>query len=75
MPEAHTEVGRYKFKVKEYADGTPWIAAEPLGRGLPIAEIAIIGFDVPGNTSLKKTREIAAYLNQNLANVKITLFI
>ena len=65
---------KFRFVVKEGADGTPWIAFEPLqgqlrGEDLPSG---IFGFDLPPGTSGKKAEEIADYLDENIDKLNFT---
>jgi hypothetical protein len=75
MPtQARTEHGRYRFRVKEGAEGNPWIAAEPQGEEMPCLKHAFIGFQLPDRTALAQAERIADYLNQNLTGMSITMF-
>ena len=58
----------YRFAVKAYADGTPWLMLEPMngalsGEGLPSG---FFGFDLSKGTSGKKAEEVADYLDKHL---------
>jgi len=64
----------YRFTVKAYADGTPWLMLEPMngvlqGEGLPSG---FFGFDLPKGTSGAKAEEIANYLDQHLSSFTFT---
>ena len=64
----------YRFVVKAYGDGTPWLMLEPMkgvlhGEGLPNG---FFGFDLPKGTSGKKAGEIASCLDQHLASFTFT---
>jgi hypothetical protein len=72
--EARTERARYLFKVSEYGDGTCWISTEPIRAEVPLLENALLGFDLPDGTSFKRSHEIADFLNNNLADVTVTIF-
>ena len=74
MTQARTEHGTYRFAVKEDADGSPWLVAEPSGGDMPVLENAFIGFRLYPRTSLDQAYEIARFMNQNLAGMSITLF-
>jgi len=73
MTQARTERSSFLFAVKEYADGTPWICAEPRRQEMPILEHAFIGFGLPNGTTLRQAHAIADYMNEHLANVSMTL--
>ena len=72
--QARTERGEFRFKVSEFADGTPWIMTEPLRSTMPVLENAFIGFDLPDGTSLQRAQEVADYMNGNLAGISMTIF-
>lgn len=71
---ADTKRGEYKFTVKEYHDGTPWIAFEPLHKTLEIDENGMLGFDLANGTSYEKAEEIARFLNKNIKSLAHTTF-
>jgi hypothetical protein len=65
---------RFRFVVKEGADGHPWIAFEPLdeqlrGEGLPSG---LFGFDLPPGTGGARAEEVANYLDENLTSLTFT---
>jgi hypothetical protein len=69
-----TTRARFRFVVKAYAKGTPWIAFEPLdsqlqGEGLPTG---IFGFDLPEGTSGERAKETAKYLDENISQFTFT---
>ncbi|HET9283718.1 MAG TPA: hypothetical protein VFR24_17325 [Candidatus Angelobacter sp.] len=72
---ARTEAGRYVFKVKEKADGTPWLIAEPSsGRISMLENDAFIGFDLFPGTTLAQAYQIAEFMDQHLATMNLTVF-
>ncbi|OGS81630.1 MAG: hypothetical protein A2061_09840 [Gallionellales bacterium GWA2_59_43] len=69
-----TTRAKFGFVVKGYADGTPWIAFEPMerqlrGEGLPSG---IFGFDLPKGATGKRAEEIANFLNDNISQFTFT---
>ena len=48
---------RFRFTVKESADGTPWIAAEPSGKLLP-AIPGELGFELKAGTSYEEAKSV-----------------
>lgn len=72
--QARPERGEFLFVVKEYADGTPWITAEPRRREMPILDAAFIGFDLPKGTSYQHAQRIAKFMNENLTSISMTIF-
>lgn len=72
---AKTYRAEYVFTVKEYADGTPWIALEQLSENsVPLPDEAFLGFDLPKGTSYEKAKEIARYMRKNLDKLTMTTF-
>lgn len=41
---------------------------------MPSLKDAFIGFDLPDGTTLEKAREIAEFMNNNLAGISLTIF-
>ncbi len=73
-PQARTEQGEFCFKVKEGADGTPWVYAEPLRETMPALKNAFIGFGLPRGTTLPQAERIAKRMNENLVTMSMTIF-
>jgi len=71
---ATTQRGNYIFTVKEYADGTPWIAMEPSGKAIEFPNEGFFGFDLRKGTNIQRAREIAKYLNNNISELSFTQF-
>jgi len=72
---ARTERGDFLFAVKEYGDGTPFIAAEP--RRLTTTLIggdAFLAFDLNPGVKMAQAQSIAEYLNKNISSVAFTVF-
>lgn len=67
-----TERSRYAFTVKEFADGTPWIACEPLHSNIEHLKNGILGFDLPEGTSYEEATQIANYMSEHIAQVTYT---
>jgi hypothetical protein len=66
-----TERGSYKFTVKETADGTPWIAAEPAG-GTLASFPGSLGFELRPGTSYDFAKTLAGYLNTHIVGITHT---
>jgi hypothetical protein len=66
-----TERGDFRFTVKESADGTPWIAAEPSGKLLP-AIPGQLGFELKAGTNYEEAKSVAAFLNTHIAAITHT---
>ena len=67
-----TQRGEYKFTTKEYSEGTPWIAAEPLGNIINFPGDGFLGFDLKRGTDLNEAKEIAKFMNDNLSAISLT---
>ena len=67
-----TERVRMSFKVKEFTDGQPWIFLEPVDEDLIVLGNGFLGFDLPNGTTIEKAKEIAEFLEENIANVSHT---
>ena len=74
MTRMTTEREEYQFTVKEYGDGTPWIALEPSYQALESLGGSHLGRELSEGSTLQKAEEIARYLNQNIVNVSHTTF-
>ncbi len=72
--EVRGERSRYVFRVKEAADGTPWIQLEPSGKEITFLEHALFGFNLQPGTNLAQAEKIADFLNNSLTDVGVTLF-
>lgn len=69
-----TTRAQFRFVVKAYANGTHWIAFEPLdgqlqGEGLPTG---IFGFDLPEGVLAERAEETAKYLDENISQLTFT---
>ena len=71
-----TDRADYLFSVKEYANGTPWIALEPMRDNLKVLkpQRSFLGFDLPPGTSLEEARKIADYFSRHVRTVTCTSF-
>ena len=67
MTTARSEHGEFKFTVKEFADVTAYVAAEPLRSTMTPLEEAQIFFQLRNGTSIDEAHQIAKYLNQNIS--------
>jgi hypothetical protein len=67
-----TERGFYRFTVKEYATGAPFIAAEPAGAMLSIE--GQLGFDLKLETTYERAHEIAGWMNDHIGSITLTVF-
>jgi hypothetical protein len=73
--KARSEAGHYRYTVKERADGTPWLVAEPSeGRIAMLEGDAFIGFDLFPGTTLNQAYAIAEFMNRHLATMNMTVF-
>lgn len=73
--QARTERGDFLFAVKEYGDGTPFIAAEP--RRLTTTLVggsAFLAFNLNLGVTMAQAQGVADYLNKNIDTVSFTIF-
>jgi hypothetical protein len=71
--EMPTERGEYRFTVKEYASGAPFVAAEPAGTFEGLEGFGgDLGFDLQPNTTYEQAQDIAKYLNRHIAAITLT---
>lgn len=64
-----SHVTRVTFTIKETAEGAPYLHMEALD-AIPNFPAEPPAFDLPPGTDMAKAKEIAAYLNQNLAGFR-----
>jgi len=62
----------YIFTVREYGDGTPYIACEPVGRELGVFDKGSLSFVLPIGTTLKGAQKAGAFLNKNIDSISFT---
>jgi hypothetical protein len=67
-----TDRATYRFTVKEYSDGTPWLMLEPLQADLPILRGGHLGIDLTDGTSIERAVEVARFLNERVKAVHFT---
>jgi hypothetical protein len=67
-----TERADFTFTVKEYSDGTPWIAAEQLRGDMPTLK-GLVGFDLRPDTTYGEAMDMAKYLRQHLAGLNLLI--
>jgi hypothetical protein len=74
-PESKTERAHYKFTVKEYGNGKPWLMCEPMDRELDIVGDGFLGRDLPEGTTYEEAQRIARFVNENITHVSYTSFL
>ena len=67
-----TERHAYTFAVREYGDGTPYIACEPVGREWSLFGKGSLSFVLPIGTTLKSAQKSGAFLNKNIDSISFT---
>ena len=65
--------GKFKFTVKESADGTAWIAAEPIGRAAVDLLPGVLGFGLRREATLQEAGDVADFMNDTIATINYTL--
>lgn len=70
---ARTERAQYRFVVKEFGDGTPWITVEPTeSTALSNLEGGILGIHLKPDTDTAEAERIAAALNEQVVQLSFT---
>jgi hypothetical protein len=62
----------YTFTVREYGDGTPYIACVPVGREWSVFGKGSLTFVLPIGTTLKRAQKASAFLNKNIDLISFT---
>jgi hypothetical protein len=65
-----SERGEFRFTVKEYHDGTPWIAFEPAGSRLTSVK-GLLGFDLEDGATFNDAKDIARYMNDHIGALSL----
>ena len=69
-----TSRAEYRYIVKEFEDGTPWIMCEVYqGDDLPLPGSSFLGFDLREGTTLSEAKEIARFMEANLRFMNMTM--
>lgn len=71
---AKTERSKYRFTVKEFGDGTPWIMLEPDGQDLACLGDGFLGLDLKPGHTLDDAQEVASFLNKHITTMAYTQF-
>jgi hypothetical protein len=74
MTKARSEHGEFRFRVKEFADGTTYLAAEPERSAMTLLDEAQMFFQLRSSLSIAEAQRVADYLNERISSVGITLF-
>jgi hypothetical protein len=67
-----TQRQTYTFTVREYGDGTPYIACEPVGREWSLFGKGSLSFVLPMGMTLKSAQKTGAFLNKNIDSISFT---
>jgi hypothetical protein len=70
--EEGTKRQAYTFAVREYGDGTPYIACEPVGRQWIGLGKGSLSFVLPIGITPKAAKRIASFLNKNIDMISFT---
>jgi hypothetical protein len=62
----------YTFTVREYGDGTPYIACLPVGREWSVFGEGSLSFVLPKGATLKTAEKARAFLNKNIDSISFT---
>jgi len=72
MNMGETKRQSYTFTVREYGDGTPYIACVPVGREWSVFGKGSLSFVLPMGTTLKIAKKAGAFLNKNIDLISFT---
>lgn len=67
-----TQRQAYTFALREYGDGTPYIACEPIGRQWIGLGKGSLSFVLPTGITPKAAMRIASFLNKNIDMISFT---
>ena len=62
-----------RFTVKEYGEGTPFIAMEPCGGDLALLRNGVLCFDLLEGATYEHAQRITEYLNDNIESLAYTI--
>ena len=62
----------YTFTVREYGDGTPYIACVPVGKEWSVFGKGSLSFVLPIGATLKSAEKTGAFLNRHIDSVSFT---
>ena len=62
----------YTFTVREYGDGTPYIACVPVGKEWSVFGKGSLSFVLPIGATLKSAEKARAFLNKNIDSISFT---
>jgi hypothetical protein len=62
----------YTFTVREYGDGTPYIACLPVGREWSVFGEGSLSFVLPKEATLKTAEKARAFLSKNIDSISFT---
>ena len=62
----------YTFTVREYGDGTPYIACVPVGKEWRVFGKGSLSFLLPVGATLKSAEKAGAFLNKNIDSISFT---
>lgn len=74
MTKARSEHGEFRFRVKEFADRTRYLAAEPERSAMTLLDEAQMFFQLRSKMNIAQAQRVADYLNEHIASIRITLF-
>jgi hypothetical protein len=74
--QSETQRGRFRFRVAEYADGTPWIMTDPLWPQDRLKALGqgFVGFDLKPGTSHEQAQQVTQFMNEHIEYITATLF-
>jgi predicted transcriptional regulator len=71
---AKTERAAYRAAVKAYADGTPFLAFEPMSENMEFLDGALAALELKQGTTPEEAREVADVLDRFVVGLAVTKF-
>jgi hypothetical protein len=71
---SHTFRTKFRVAVKEFGDGTPWLALEVSETEFPPMGNSIIGFEFTPGTTYEQAQDFAKMMNERFSEVSLTTF-
>lgn len=71
---AQTERAAYRAVVKEYADGAPFLALEPMVENISLLDGVLAALELRPGTTLEEARDVAGILDRVVVGLAVTKF-
>lgn len=71
---AQTERAAYRAVVKEYSDGAPFLALEPMVENISLLDGVLAALELRPGTTLEEARDVAGILDRVVVGLAVTKF-